>query len=390
MTSANGGREFRLPGLILTGPGCLGQTGAATAELGVNHALVVTATPLRESGAVDEATAVLNAAGVATTVFDEINAEPTTDDVEAAVATYETAGANGVVGLGGGSALDTAKAVAVRGVHPGPLSLYQGQDQIPPGRAPLVAIPTTAGTGSEVTRFTILTDRARDVKMLIGSATVIPDVAVADPNLTLTAPPPVTASAGIDALTHAIESYISRRAQPLSSSLALSAISMIGANLRQAWANGQDLAARRAMMDGALVAGMSFTNASVALVHGMARPLGAYFGVPHGLSNAVLLPHVMAYTAPEATAQYAEIARALGEDVSGLSTAAAADRAIAAVDSQCSDVEVPGLTALGVGRDQLMPVVEAMANDALDSGSPANNPRIPETSEIVALYEQAL
>ena len=147
MTSANGGREFRLPGLILTGPGCLGQTGAATAELGVNHALVVTATPLRESGAVDEATAVLNAAGVATTIFDEINAEPTTDDVEAAVATYEAAGANGVVGLGGGSALDTAKAVAVRAVHPGPLSLYQGQDQIPPGRAPLVAIPTTAGTG---------------------------------------------------------------------------------------------------------------------------------------------------------------------------------------------------------------------------------------------------
>ena len=306
---------------------------------------------------------------------DEINAEPTTDDVEAAVATYEAAGANGVVGLGGGSALDTAESGGGAG-HPSGAAVALSR-----------AGPDSAGARAanrypydrrhrqlKLTRFTILTDRARDVKMLIGSATVIPDVAVADPNLTLTAPPPVTASAGIDALTHAIESYISRRAQPLSSSLALSAISMIGANLRQAWANGQDLAARRAMMDGALVAGMSFTNASVALVHGMARPLGAYFGVPHGLSNAVLLPHVMAYTAPEATAEYAEIARALGEDVAGLSPAAAADRAIAAVQSLCSDVEVPGLTALGVGRDQLMPVVEAMANDALDSGSPGQQP----------------
>ena len=256
----NEGREFRVPGLILTGPGCLSQVGTVTGELGVSHALVVTAAPLRESGAVDEATSVLNRAGGATTVFDQINAEPTTDDVEAAVAAYEEAGADGVFGLGGGSALDTAKAVAVRASHPGPLSLYQGQDQIPPGRAPLVAVPTTAGTGSEVTRFTILTDRARDVKMLIGSATVIPDVAVADPNLTLTAPPPVTASAGIDALTHAIESYISRKSQPLSSSLALSAISMIGGNLRDAWSDGQNIAARRAMMDGALVAGMSFTD----------------------------------------------------------------------------------------------------------------------------------
>lgn len=390
MADTSGGREFRLPGLILTGPGCIGQAGDVCKSLGVGHALIVTAAPLRASGAVDEVTAALRQAGVATTVFDGVNAEPTTDDVEAALAAYQDAQADGVIAVGGGSCLDAAKGVAVRARHPGPMSLYEGQNKIPPGKAPLIGIPTTAGTGSEVTRFTILTDRQRNVKMLIGSPVVIPDVAIDDPRLTLSAPPTVTASAGVDALTHAIEAYVSRRAQSLSDVLALSAIRLISSNLRQAWANGQDIAARWAAMDGALVAGMAFTNASVALVHGMARPLGAYFGVPHGLANALLLPHVIEYSVPAAPERYATIAREMGQSVDGLSPAEGAQRAVEAVQRLCRDVQVPTLTALGVSRERLNEVVAAMARDALASGSPANNPRVPSAEEIVALYERAL
>jgi alcohol dehydrogenase class IV len=267
---------------------------------------------------------------------------------------------------------------------------YKGPNKLQRPKLPLVAVNTTAGTGSEVTRFAIITDPVTSVKMLLADPRLIPDVAIDDPLLTVTCPPLITASTGLDALTHAIESYISLRATPLSDVLALSAIRRIGQSLRAAFRNGEDLRARTAMHIASLEAGMSFSNASVALVHGMARPIGAYFHKAHGISNAVLLPHVMAWSIPGAPARFAQIANALGVEAAGPSEIVASQRAVSEVRALCRDLEIPGLSGLGIEPDKLMALAPTMAQDALDSGSPGNNPRVPTVEEIVALYRQAL
>jgi alcohol dehydrogenase class IV len=215
-------------------------------------------------------------------------------------------------------------------------------------------------------------------------------VAIDDPLLTVTCPPLVTASTGLDALTHAIESHISVRATALSEVLALSAIRKIGQSLRAVFKNPDDLAARALMHVASLEAGMAFSNSSVALVHGMARPVGAYFHAAHGISNAVLLPHVMAWSIPGAPGRFAEIGRALGVDTTGLSETQAAERAVAEVRALCRDLGIPGLTGLGIEPAKLRAVAATMAKDALDSGSPGNNPRVPTAEEIVELYRKAL
>ncbi|MBI3968394.1 MAG: iron-containing alcohol dehydrogenase, partial [Chloroflexi bacterium] len=245
-------------------------------------------------------------------------------------------------------------------------------------------------TGSEVTRFTVITDRHTHVKMLITSDRLIPDVALVDPLLTVSCPKSVTAASGLDALTHAIEAFISRRANPISDGFAINAMGRIARFFRRAYERGDDLEAREQMLLGALEAGLAFSNASVALVHGMARPIGAYFGIAHGLSNAMLLPHVMEYTFDTATERFAEIARALGEPTDGLSVESAARRAVTAVQQLCRDLSVPTLVAAGVDGRRVSELAAQMAEDALASGSPGNNPRVPTTDEIVALYLRAL
>jgi alcohol dehydrogenase class IV len=216
---------------------------------------------------------------------------------------------------------------------------------------PLIASPTTAGTGSEVTPFTIVTDTRRNVKMLIGSPFLMPEIAVVDPSLTLSMPPNITAATGIDALTHAIEAYVSRKAQPLTDIFCLSAIRLISGNLRRAWAIGKDIEARESTMLGALQAGIAFANSSVALVHGMARPIGAYFHVAHGASNAALLSVVMDFSLSGNPSRYAQIAQAMGEDTTGLSELQAARKGVAAVKRLIKDIRVPSLRELGVDRE---------------------------------------
>ncbi len=292
--------------------------------------------------------------------------------------------------VGGGSVIDTAKAVAVMATNDGVISDYLGAGKVKKPKLPLVVVNTTAGTGSEVTRFAIISDPATSVKMLIADPHLIPEVAIDDPLLTVTCSPLVTASTGVDALTHAIEAYISVRATALSDVLALSAIAKVGQSLRAAFKNGKDLAARTLMHIASLEAGMAFSNASVALVHGMARPIGAYFHIAHGLSNAVLLPHVMAWSMSEAWGRFADIARALGVDTAGVTEKQAAERAVAEVRSLCQDLQIPGLTGLGIDPDKLMALAPTMAKDALASGSPGNNPRLPTVDEIVELYRKAL
>ncbi|HSR13385.1 MAG TPA: iron-containing alcohol dehydrogenase, partial [Thermodesulfobacteriota bacterium] len=282
-----------------------------------------------------------------------------------------------------------AKAISVLSTNPGKVSDFMGAGKIPKPGSPLIAMPTTAGTGSEVTPFTIITDTARDVKMLIASPHLIPRIALVDPVLTMTMPQGITAATGMDALTHAIESYISVKAHPLTDTLALEAIRIIGANLRQAWCNPDNFEARSNMLFGSLQAGLAFANSSVALVQGMARPIGAYFHVPHGISNAALLPVVMHFSAPGNPARFAEIARAMGEVTSGVSVMEAAYRAARAVKNLSEDLKIPTLRNLGVEEKKFHSVVKQMAADAIASGSPGNNPRKATQEEIVELYHKA-
>jgi alcohol dehydrogenase class IV len=382
--------EFRVPQTIHVGIGCHGRVFAEAARIGGGNVLVITDANVRATPVAGKVIEQLSGAGILRGVFADIPGEPTTIEVEKGLAALRGAKADTVVAIGGGSVIDTAKAVATVATNGGSIADYKGANKITTPKLPLIAVNTTAGTGSEVTRFSIITDPVTSVKMLIADPHLIPDVAIDDPLLTVTCPPLVTASTGLDALTHAIESYVSIRATALSDILALSAIRKIGRSLRAAFRNGEDLDARTLMHVASLEAGMSFSNASVALVHGMARPIGAYFHKAHGISNAVLLPHVMEWSIAGAPGRFADIARALGVETAGLGEAQAAERAVALVRALCRDLRIPGLTGLGIDPDKLMALAPTLAKDALDSGSPDNNPRVPTADEIVELYRRAL
>ncbi len=382
--------EFRVPQVIHVGVGCAEKVAPEAVRIGGGNVLVITDANVRATPLAGKVVEQLSGAGLLRGVFTDVPGEPTTTEVEKGLVALQVAKADSIVAVGGGSVIDTAKAVAVMATNPGAITDYKGANKVQKPKLPLVVLNTTAGTGSEVTRFAIITDPRTNVKMLIADPHLIPDVAIDDPLLTVTCSPFVTASTGVDALTHAIEAYISVRATALSDPLALSAIRKIGQSLRRAHGDGEDLAARTLMHTASLEAGMAFSNASVALVHGMARPIGAYFHKAHGISNAVLLPHVMAWSLPGAPERFADIAFALGVDTAGLGANRAADAAVDAVRALCRDLGIPGLTGIGIDAKQLMDLAPTMAQDALDSGSPGNNPRIPTVNEIVSLYRAAL
>jgi alcohol dehydrogenase class IV len=382
--------EFRVPQVIHVGIGCHERVAPEAARIGGGKALVLTDANVRATAMAGKVIEQLSGAGLLRGVFSDIPGEPTTTEVERGLAAVAAVSADTIVAIGGGSVIDTAKAVAVMATNDGSIVAYKGANKIKKPKLPLVAVNTTAGTGSEVTRFAIITDPVSNVKMLIADPHLIPDVAIDDPLLTVTCPPFVTASTGLDALTHAIESYISVRATALSDNLALSAIRKIGQSLRAAFRHAEDLNARTMMHVASLEAGMSFSNASVALVHGMARPIGAYFHKAHGISNAVLLPYVMEWSITGAPGRFADIARALGVNTAGRSEAQAAEQAVVEVRALCRDLQIPGLSGLGIDPGKLMALAPTMAKDALDSGSPANNPRVPTAEEIVDLYRRAL
>ena len=381
--------QFKAPSVIVNGPGAAREVGSFAKGIG-KKALIVTDTLLEKKGVLNEIKNSLEVAGVPYALYDKVVNEPTMDYTEEGLKAYKDAGADFLIAVGGGSPMDTAKAIGALATNPGrKITEFMGANKIPNPGAPVIAVPTTAGTGSEVTQFTIITDTDRDVKMLIASPMIMPKVALVDPLLTVSMPREITAATGLDALTHAIEAYVSVKAQPLTDTLALQAIQVIGANLRQAWSNGDNLEARVNMMIGALQAGMAFSNASVALVHGMARPIGAYFHVAHGVSNAALLPTVIEFSIPGNPQKYADIAVALGEMTEGASLLDAAYQAAEAVERLNEDVKVPSLEELGVDEEKFNKLVEKMAEDAIASGSPGNNPRKATKEEIVELYRKA-
>jgi len=382
-------KTFRIPGSLITGSGSSEQVGEESKKLGVKKALVVTDTIMVKLGIVDGITKALEQSKVQFSVYDGVASEPTLEYVQDGLKLYKDNGCDFLLAVGGGSPIDTAKAVSVMSVNPGTIEDYKGIDKVPTRGAPLIAIPTTAGTGSEASIFTIITDTKTDVKMLIGSPFILPHVAIVDPLLTLSCPRGLTAAVGIDALTHAIEAYVSVKAQPMTDIFALSAIELISGNLRQAWANGNNIEAREKTMMGSVQAGIAFSNASVALVHGMSRPIGAYFHVPHGASNAALLGIVMDFSLIGNPTRYAHVARAMGENVTGLTDLCAAELGAEAVKRLIKDVQIPSLRELNVEKAKLDKVVSKMAEDAIASGSPGNNPRQATKEEIVELYHVA-
>ena len=380
--------QFKVPSLVVNGPGAAKEVGFYAKGLG-KKVLIVTDNLLEKIGLLDDIKKSLEAAGISFVIYDKVVTEPTMEYTEEGLRIYKEFGAEFLIAIGGGSPIDAAKAISALASNPGKMNDFEGPNKIPKPGAPLIAIPTTAGTGSEVTQVTIITDTVRNVKMLIASFNIMPRVALVDPLLTLKLPQGITAATGLDALTHAIEAYVSVKAQPITDALAIHAIRLISENLRLAWCNGDNVDARINMMTGALEGGLAFSNASVALVHGMARPIGAYFHVPHGISNAALLPTVIEFSVPGNPKRYADVAEAMGEITKGLSTLEAGYLAAKAVKRLTSDLKVPALRGLGMDEGRFKSVVNQMAADALASGSPGNNPRKATQEEIVELYRKA-
>ena len=376
------------PRLMAIGGGALAELPQLLAQLGLTRPLIVSDPYIAGCGILDRATALLDKAGVPWSVFADTVPDPTTEVIETGTLRLRSGDFDSLVAIGGGSSIDTAKGMSVLLANGGHLRDYKVPNEIPLAGPPIVAIPTTAGTGSEVTRFTVVTDTETDEKMLIAGLACCPSAAIVDFELTLTMPLRLTADTGIDSLTHAIEAYVSRRASPFTDGLAKNAMGLIARNIRAACADPQNRAAREAMMLGATKAGMAFSNASVALVHGMSRPIGAFFHVPHGLSNAMLLPEITAFSAPAALERYADCARAMGVAPEGEGSQAAVARLLDELRRLNADLQVPSPSAYGIDRkryDELLPV---MTSQALASGSPANNPRVPTSEEIIDLYRR--
>jgi alcohol dehydrogenase len=382
--------EFHVPPLLYLGEGSHRRTADAVRALGVRRVLVVTDRFLHHLSYTQAILDDLRGSGIQAAVFDAIGREPTTDEVDGALALLGESESDGVLAIGGGSPMDTAKAAAAMATNPGRIVDYLGLDKFRQPRLPLIAVPTTAGTGSEATRSSIITDLRTTVKMLIIDWKLIPDAAIVDPLFTLSLPPKVTADSGVDALTHAIEAYISARRNPTSDLLALDAIRQIATYLPRARADAEDREARNQMMLAAHHAGIAFCNSSVALVHAMSRPIGANFGIAHGASNAMLLPVVMEYTAPAMPDRFRTIAEAFGLDVAGRSDEAAGRQFVEAIADFCARLGITSITGAGIPADRLMALAPKMAQDAIASGSVGMNPRVPGEDEIVELYRRAL
>jgi alcohol dehydrogenase class IV len=389
MATGDTAAALRVPADLLIGEGASEQLGDVVRRHGIERPLLVTDPFLREHGPVTELVARVEQGGGKVAVTSEVQADPTVGNVDATLAALREHEADGLIAVGGGSSIDTAKAAAVMATNEGALADYAGYDRIPHAGLPVIPVPTTAGTGSEVTRVTVITDTGRDVKMMLRADPLLPRAAVVDYLLTLSCPPPLTSHVGVDSLTHAIEAYVSTEASPVTDMFALEAARQIGPNLRRTFRDGSDKQGRGAMMLGATLAGIAFSNASVCLVHGMSRPIGAHFHVPHGLSNAVLLPTVTRYTVSAAPGRYATVARAMGAAALDSSDEDACSALVEELEALNRDLSIPRLGELDIDRAVFESRLEVMADAAIASGSPAFNPREPSRDEIVKLYRDA-
>ena len=381
---------FHTPKTLLVGGGARRQVDQQAKSSGMTRVLLVTDSGLMSRGVPQEIAQVLEAAGARVSIFERVQPDPTDVNVADGLEQLRRDACDGVVAVGGGSAIDAAKAIAVMATNSGAIHDFAGYHKIPLAGMPLIAIPTTAGTGSEATKVTVITDTRRDVKMMILSEHLVPRIALVDFELTLSMPRDLTAAVGVDTLTHGIEAYVSRKANAMTDPLALSCIRLVSQHLVQAWRQPDDREARAGMMVAACHGGLAFSNSSVCLVHGMSRPIGAVFHVPHGLSNAVLLPAVTRFSWPSAVERYATVARLLGYAAASDDDATAAGTLADGLERLNAELQLPRLRGCrGVDEARFRQSLAKMAGDALASGSPQNNPRVPTADEIVRLYEES-
>lgn len=371
---------FFIPCVNLMGAGCLQQAVETMRGYGYRKVLMVTDTGLVKTGLAGRVTELLGGVGIATVLFDGVHPNPTTANVGAGLALLREHGCDAVVSLGGGSPHDCAKGIALVAANGGKIQDYEGVDKSAKPQLPLVAINTTAGTASEMTRFCIITDESRHIKMAIVDKHTTPVLSVNDPETMAGMPAGLTAATGMDALTHAVEAYVSTIATPITDACALKAVTLIAGHLRRAVRNGMDMEAREQMAYAQFLAGMAFNNASLGYVHAMAHQLGGFYDLPHGVCNAVLLPHVQAYNAKAAGQRLADVGAALGVEAS-------AEAAIAAIRQLAADVGIPaGLTQLGVKEED----IPELAANALKDACGLTNPIQASHEEICAIFKAAL
>ena len=379
--------DINIPPVLRIGAGSTDTVGELVTSLGARRPLIVTDGFLVSSGVAGRVAELLRRAGAVVEIYDGTIPDPTTDSLAGGLAAIRAHQADSLVAVGGGSPIDTAKALAVLTVRGGNMRDLKAPYRYDGQALSVIAIPTTAGTGSEATMFTIITDSDSGEKMLCAGRAYLPATAIVDYELTLSMPPRLTADTGIDALTHAVEAYVSKKANAVSDTFALAAISRIGRCLRPVYANGADTAAREEMMTAATLAGIAFSNASVALVHGMSRPLGAHFHIAHGMANAMLFAEVTAFSVAAAEGRYATCARTLGVATAEDPDAVAAKALVKELRQLAQDLEVPTPAERGVDKAQWDFLVPVMAGQAIASGSPANNPKVPTAQEIEDLYQ---
>ena len=377
-------REFIVPGQIITGSGALTMAEETLKGLG-KKALIVTDKVMIQLGNCAKVETALKNQGIDYAIYSEIVGEPTDTMIENGLKVYKENGCDFLVALGGGSPIDSMKAIGSLVVNGGNISDYMGK-VIDVEMPPLVAIPTTAGTGSEATQFTIITDTKKDIKMLLKGKVLMPKLAIIDPQFTMTAPPKITAATGLDALCHAVEAYTSRKAQTLSDSFAMSAVKRIFKSLPVAFKDGKNEEARIQMSVAALEAGIAFNNASVTIIHGMSRPIGALFHVAHGLSNAMLMKECLGFALEGAYDRFADLGRAIGVADATDEDKAAAEKFLSAIEGIVKELETPTLEEFGIDKEEFFQVIDKMAYDAMDSGSPQNTMREVSEEQVKQIY----
>lgn len=377
---------YYLPTRNVFGEGAVNEAGDLLKGLGVKKTLIVTDKFLASTGMAGDLKDILNKSGVDAVIFDGAEPNPTDKNVESGVTVYKNENCDSVISLGGGSSHDCAKGIGLVASNGGQIKDYEGVDKSQNPMVPLMAVNTTAGTASEITRFCIITDTSRKVKMAIVDWRVTPQISINDPDLMKGMPASLTAATGMDALTHAIEAYVSTAANPLTDSAALMAISMITKYLPKAVANGQYMKARDNMAYAQYLAGIAFNNASLGYVHAMAHQLGGYYNLPHGVCNAILLPYVEEFNLIGNLNRFKDIANAMGETINGLSTVEAANKAIASIKQLSAQVGIPAnLKELGVKTEDF----EIMAENAMKDVCCATNPRTATKEQVIQIYQRA-
>ncbi|MGG5460540.1 L-threonine dehydrogenase [Clostridium sp. B9] len=379
--------KFFMPAISLMGANCLEDAGNQVAELGFKKALIVTDKVLGQIGIVKKVTDVLESKNIEFAIYDETKPNPTVKNVNDGLSVLKENNCDFVISLGGGSAHDCAKGIALLATNGGEIKDYEGVDQSKKPQLPMVGINTTAGTGSEMTLFAIITDEERHIKMALVDKHLTPIIAVNDPMLMLAMPKSLTAATGMDALTHAVEAYVSTIATPITDACAEKAIELISEYLVKAVENGEDVEARDMMAYAEYLAGMAFNNASLGYVHAMAHQLGGFYNLPHGVCNAILLPHVQEYNKAVSAKRLAKVAKIMGGNIDGLTDEQGADLCIDMIKSLSQTVGIPeGLNVLGVKESDF----ETLSTNALKDACGLTNPKQASLEEIIAIFKAAM